>query len=139
MISPWQNDLMKVSKCFSLDSTFDISSRSNEVLYSLVVRHHDTGKGVPVGYLITNDQSVTLILKGLKYYRGNCDMNPKQIPVDCSIPESDATKLTFDEQCSIQLCLFHVAQCSSRNLATKVKNFPGYYNNAKVIRRNIMS
>lgn len=59
MISPWQNDIMKVS----LDSTFSVSSRSIEVSYSLVVRHPDTGKGVPVGYLITNDQSVTPVLK----------------------------------------------------------------------------
>ena len=44
-ISLWQMNIMKVSKYFSLDSTFGISSRSNEVLYSLVVRHPDIGTG----------------------------------------------------------------------------------------------
>ncbi|EIE84811.1 hypothetical protein RO3G_09521 [Rhizopus delemar RA 99-880] len=66
-ISLWQMDIMKVSKCFSLDSTLEISSRSNEVLYSLVVGHPDTGKGVPIGYLLTNDQSVAPVLEWLKF------------------------------------------------------------------------
>jgi hypothetical protein len=139
IISPWQMDIMKVSKCFSLDSTFGISSRSSEVLYSLVVRHPDTGKGVPVGYLITNDQSVTPVLAWLRFLKTNCAMNPEQITVDCSIPESDAIRVTFGENCRIQLCLFHVAQCWSRNLTTKVKTRPGQYTNAKVVRGNIMS
>ncbi|EIE76691.1 hypothetical protein RO3G_01395 [Rhizopus delemar RA 99-880] len=138
-ISSWQMDIMKVSKCFSLDSTFGISSRSNEVLYSLVVRHSDTGKGVPVGYLLTNDQSVTPVLEWLKFFRDHCSMQPEQITVDCSIPEADAIRVTLGENCRIQLCFFHVAQCWSRNLATKVKNQPGQYNNMKVIRGNIMS
>ncbi|KAG1444261.1 hypothetical protein G6F55_012378 [Rhizopus delemar] len=138
-ISSWQMDIMKVSKCFSLDSTFGISSRSNEVLYSLVVRHPDTGKGVPVGYLLTNDQSVTLALEWLKFFRDHCSMQPEQIAVDCSIPEADAIRVTFGENCRLQLCFFLVAQCWSRNLATKIKNQRGQYNNAKVIRSNIMS
>ncbi|KAG1573839.1 hypothetical protein G6F50_002496 [Rhizopus delemar] len=137
-ISSWQMDIMKVSKCFSLDSTFGISSRSNEVLYSLVVRHSDTGKGVPVGYLLTNDQSVTPVLEWLKFFRDHCSMQPEQITVDCSIPEADANRVTFGENCRIQLCFFHVAQCC-RNLATKFKNQPGQYNNMKVIRGNVMS
>ncbi|KAG1147443.1 hypothetical protein G6F36_014925 [Rhizopus arrhizus] len=66
-------------------------------------------------------------------------MQPEQITVDCSIPEADAIRVTFGENCRIQLCFFHVAQCWSRNLATKVKNQRGQYNNAKVIRDNIMS
>ncbi|KAG1514525.1 hypothetical protein G6F53_003602 [Rhizopus delemar] len=66
-------------------------------------------------------------------------MQPEQITVDCSIPEADAIRVTFGENCRIQLCFFHVAQCWSRNLATKIKNQPDQYNNMKVIRGNIMS
>lgn len=110
-ISPWQMRIMGVLKSFSLDLTFDISSRSNDILYSLVVRHPDTGKGVLVGYMITNDQSVTSVLNWLRFLKNNCAMSPEQIAVDCSIPESDAIRATFDEKCRIQLCLFHVAQC----------------------------
>ncbi|EIE84655.1 hypothetical protein RO3G_09365 [Rhizopus delemar RA 99-880] len=138
IISPWQMSIMEVSKSFYLDSTFGISSRSSEVLYSLVVRHPDTGKGVPVGYMITNDQSVTPVLNWLRFLKNNCAMSPEQITIDCSIPESDAIRATFGGNCRIQLCLFHVAQCWSRNLATKVKNSPEH-SNAKVVRGNIMS
>ncbi|KAG1608501.1 hypothetical protein G6F46_011501 [Rhizopus delemar] len=105
----------------------------------LFVRHPDTGKGVPVGYLLTNDQSVTLALEWLKFFRDHCSMQPEQIAVDCSIPEADAIRVTFGENCRLQLCFFLVAQCWSRNLATKIKNQRGQYNNAKVIRSNIMS
>ncbi|KAG1519297.1 hypothetical protein G6F52_008755 [Rhizopus delemar] len=65
-------------------------------------------------------------------------MSPEQITIDCSIPESDAIRATFGGNCRIQLCLFHVAQCWSRNLATKVKNSPEH-SNARVVRGNIMS
>ncbi|KAG1046567.1 hypothetical protein G6F43_010950 [Rhizopus delemar] len=118
IISPWQMSIMEVSKRFSSDSNFGIASRSSEVLYSLIVRHPDTGKGVPVGYMITNDQSIT---------------------VDCGIPKSDAIRVTFGENCRIQLCLFHVSQCWSRNLATQVMNSPRQHSNAKVVRDNTMS
>ncbi|EIE88594.1 hypothetical protein RO3G_13305 [Rhizopus delemar RA 99-880] len=138
IISPWQMCIMGVSKSFSLDSTFGISSRSSEVLYSLVVRYPDTGKGVPVGYVITNNQSVAPVLNWLRFLKDNCAMSPEQITIDCSIPESDAIRATFGENCRIQLCLFHVAQFWSRNLATKVKNCPEH-SNAKVVRGNIMS
>ncbi|KAG0738723.1 hypothetical protein G6F57_006504 [Rhizopus arrhizus] len=132
-------DIMKVSKYFSLDSAFGTSSRSNEALYSLAVRHPDTEKEVPVDYLLTNDQSVAPVLEWLKFFRDNCSMQPEQITVDCSIPDADAIRATFGQNCRIQSCFFHVAQCWSRNLATKVKNQPGQYNNTKVIRGNIMS
>ncbi|KAG1491051.1 hypothetical protein G6F46_006759 [Rhizopus delemar] len=66
-------------------------------------------------------------------------MSPEQITIDCSIPESNAIRATFGENCRIQLCLFHVTQCWSRNLSTKVKNSPGQHSNAKVVRGNIMS
>jgi hypothetical protein len=138
-ISLWQMDIMKVSKYFSLDSAFGTSSRSNEVLYSLVVRYSDTEKGVPVDCLLTNDQSVAPVLEWLKFFRDNCSMQSEQITVDCSIPEADAIRATFGENCRIQSCFFHVAQCWSRNLAKKVKNQPGQYNSTKVIRGNIMS
>lgn len=138
-LSAWQMDILRVSKCFSLDSTFGISSRSNEVLYTLIVRHPDTGKGVPVAYLITNDQSVSPVLTWLQFLRDNCFMKPDQITVDCSIPESDAIRVTFGDNCKIQLCLFHVAQCWSRNIVKKVKNSPGQHENVKLLRGNIMS
>ncbi|KAG1627732.1 hypothetical protein G6F44_012114 [Rhizopus delemar] len=59
-------------------------------------------------------------------------MSPEQITVDCGIPKSDAIRVTFGENCRIQLCLFHVSQCWSRNLATQVMNSPGQHSNAKV-------
>jgi hypothetical protein len=108
-------------------------------LYSLVVRHPDTGKGVPVGYLLTNGQSVAPVLEWLKFFRDNCSMQLEPITVCYIIPEADAIRATFGENCRIQLCFFHVAQCWSRNLATKIKNQPVQYNNTKVIRGNIMS
>ena len=104
-------DIMKGSKCFSLDSTFGISSRSNEVLYSLVVRHPDTGKGVPVCFLFTNDQLVASVLEWLKFFRDNCSMQLEQVTVECSIPEADAIRATFGGNCRIQLCFLHIAQC----------------------------
>ncbi|KAG1153024.1 hypothetical protein G6F38_000012 [Rhizopus arrhizus] len=138
-ISPWQMSIMGVSKSFSLDLTFGISSRSNDIFYSLVIRHPDTGKGVPIGYMITNNQTVTPVLNWLRFLKNNCAMSPEQITVDCSIPESDAIRATFDENFRIQSCLFHVAQCWSRNLATIVKNSSGQYSSAKLVRGNIMS
>ncbi|KAG1052998.1 hypothetical protein G6F43_004893 [Rhizopus delemar] len=119
-ISSWQMDIMKASKCFSLDSTFGISSRSNEVLYSLAVRHPDTGKGVPVDCLLTNNhlnksQSIVVFLKQMQ------------------------SELLLEKIAVYNYAFFHVAQCWSRNLVKKIKSQPGQYSNTKVIRGNIMS
>jgi hypothetical protein len=62
IIYPWQMSIIGVLKSFSLDSTFGISSRSNMILYSFVVRHSDTGKGASIRYMVTNDQPITTVL-----------------------------------------------------------------------------
>ncbi|OAD69421.1 hypothetical protein PHYBLDRAFT_149815 [Phycomyces blakesleeanus NRRL 1555(-)] len=49
--------LMTISKSVCLDATHGISVRSAEVLYSLVIWHPETGKGISIAYMITNDHT----------------------------------------------------------------------------------
>ncbi|OAD65340.1 hypothetical protein PHYBLDRAFT_71048 [Phycomyces blakesleeanus NRRL 1555(-)] len=55
---PAQVRVMRIATSFCLDATHNISARSGEVIYSLVTQHNITGKGFPVVYMVTNDQTV---------------------------------------------------------------------------------
>lgn len=50
---------MEQHQSFCLNATHGISSRSMEALYTLLVKDLLTGKGHPVAYMVTNDQSVS--------------------------------------------------------------------------------
>ncbi|OAD78128.1 hypothetical protein PHYBLDRAFT_165000 [Phycomyces blakesleeanus NRRL 1555(-)] len=59
--SPSQMMLMRIYQSFCLDTTYNISARNIEILYSLVTHHPDTGKGSPVAYMIINNHSISSI------------------------------------------------------------------------------
>ncbi len=119
--SPWQLDLLRNSQFFCMDATHSITMDKKTVLYTLVIRHNISGKGVPVGYMLTNDHSRTPItrwLNGLK----NVGMLPLRITIDCSIPEINSITGVFGPSTTIQLCLFHVSRAWNTNLKSKVKS-----------------
>ncbi|OAD66371.1 hypothetical protein PHYBLDRAFT_175181 [Phycomyces blakesleeanus NRRL 1555(-)] len=59
--SPSQMMLMRISQSFCLNATHNISARNIEILYSLVPRHPDTGKGIAEVNAITAALPQTII------------------------------------------------------------------------------
>jgi transposase-like protein len=103
-----------------MDATHSITTEKNTILYTLLIRHKISGKGVPISYMITNDHSrlpISRWLSGLK----DIGMVPLRITVDCSIPEINAIGGVFVPSTTIQLCLFHVSRTWNTNLKSKVK------------------
>ncbi|KAI9485536.1 MAG: hypothetical protein EXX96DRAFT_613404 [Benjaminiella poitrasii] len=76
-----------------MDATHGISSRSSNILYSLVARNPKTGYGNLIAYLITNDHLVEPIKNWLVSFKQRNVMNPNQITADCSIPKIDAIRV----------------------------------------------
>ncbi len=121
MAAPWQIDLIRSSDYFCMDATHSITTDKRTILYTLLIRHQISGKGVPVSYMITNDHSrlpISRWLCGLK----NLGMSPMRITIDCSIPEINAIGGVFGPSTTIQLCLFHVSRAWNTNLKSKVKS-----------------
>ncbi|OAD73349.1 hypothetical protein PHYBLDRAFT_145746 [Phycomyces blakesleeanus NRRL 1555(-)] len=90
--SPMQVSIMRISQSFCLDATHSISSRSDEVLYTLVTRHPQTGKGFPVAYMVTNNQTAIPIKLWLDHLRIKSSFVPMNITIDRSIMEVNAIK-----------------------------------------------
>ncbi|OAD67595.1 hypothetical protein PHYBLDRAFT_151106 [Phycomyces blakesleeanus NRRL 1555(-)] len=107
--SPSQMMLMRISRSFCLDATYNISACNIEILYSLVTRHPDTGKGSPVAYMITNDHSVSPINQWLVHLRKKSCFTPLYITIDCRIAEVNAITAALP-QAIIHFCEFHVLQ-----------------------------
>ncbi|OAD75693.1 hypothetical protein PHYBLDRAFT_72883 [Phycomyces blakesleeanus NRRL 1555(-)] len=58
--SPIQVSIMRISQSFCLNATHSISSRSDEVLYTLVTHYPQTEKGFPVAYMHNLDSKIKL-------------------------------------------------------------------------------
>ncbi|KAG2191501.1 hypothetical protein INT47_010970 [Mucor saturninus] len=101
--SPTQVQIMSLSQSFCLDATHRVSCRSTEVMYSLVTKHPETGKGYPLVYL-----------------RQTNPFNPLAITIDCCIAEANAITSALP-QTSIHYCEFHVLRAWQHNLDSKVK------------------
>ncbi|OAD81090.1 hypothetical protein PHYBLDRAFT_62147 [Phycomyces blakesleeanus NRRL 1555(-)] len=116
-MSPVQQEKMKTATSFRLDATHAISSNVNEILYTLLVRDEDIGRGWPVAFMVTND-------RGLQFLkRSSLLVDPKQFIIDCCAAEVHAIQTTFPAT-SIQFCIFHVTQAWNRKLSDSVK-IPG--------------
>ncbi|OAD80270.1 hypothetical protein PHYBLDRAFT_160921 [Phycomyces blakesleeanus NRRL 1555(-)] len=89
---PMQVSIMRISQSFCLDTAHSISSRSDEVLYTLVTRHSQTGKGFLVAYMVTNNQTAIPIKLWLDHLRIKSSFVPINITIDCSIMEVNAIK-----------------------------------------------
>ena len=86
-MSPWQRSLLVSARAFCLDATHDITAYINTIMYTIVVHHEDTDRGVPVAYLITNSQSAALLtdwISGLK----DVGVNFLKITINCSHTEA---------------------------------------------------
>ncbi|OAD81103.1 hypothetical protein PHYBLDRAFT_161737 [Phycomyces blakesleeanus NRRL 1555(-)] len=108
-----QVSIMRILQSFCLNATHSISSRSNKVLYTLVTRHSQTGKGFPVAYMVTNNQTAMPIKLWLDHLRIKSSFVPMNITIDCSIMEVNAIKEALPHA-TIHYCDVH-------NLDSKIK------------------
>ncbi|OAD67178.1 hypothetical protein PHYBLDRAFT_67314 [Phycomyces blakesleeanus NRRL 1555(-)] len=117
--SPTQMELMGISQSFCLDVTRNISTRSIEILYSLVTYHPETWKGSPVAYMVTNNHSAAPISQWLVHLQVQSNFTPMCITVDCSIAETNAITATLP-QATVNFCEFHVLRAWQYNLDSKI-------------------
>ncbi|OAD67117.1 hypothetical protein PHYBLDRAFT_174501 [Phycomyces blakesleeanus NRRL 1555(-)] len=117
---PAQVRVMRIATSFCLDATHGISARSGEVMYSLVTQHNVTGKGFPVAYMVTNDQTVRSISQWLMHLHERSYFCPLNITIDCSIPKVNAITSAFPHV-AIHYCEFHILCAWQTNLDNKVR------------------
>ncbi|OAD68589.1 hypothetical protein PHYBLDRAFT_63502 [Phycomyces blakesleeanus NRRL 1555(-)] len=55
-MSPIQQNKMKNAASFCLHATYGISEKIDKILYTLLIRDEEIGRGWPVAYMITNDR-----------------------------------------------------------------------------------
>ncbi|OAD74877.1 hypothetical protein PHYBLDRAFT_167217 [Phycomyces blakesleeanus NRRL 1555(-)] len=118
--SPVQVRVTRIATSFCLDATHGISARSGEVMYSLVTQHNVTGKGFPVAYMVTNDQTVRPISQWLMHLCERSYFRPLNITIDCSIPKVNAITSAFPHV-AIHYCEFHILRAWQTNLNNKVR------------------
>ncbi|OAD80242.1 hypothetical protein PHYBLDRAFT_140246 [Phycomyces blakesleeanus NRRL 1555(-)] len=118
---PFQQIKIKAAAKFCMDATYSITQKSNDILYTIVIRDEELDRGFPCAYMLTNDHSLGPIIQWLKHLKVNqLVVNPQQFTTDCSDAETNALMAIFPG-CQIQYCLFHVSQAWYRQLNLKVK------------------
>ncbi|KAG2216456.1 hypothetical protein INT45_014175 [Circinella minor] len=118
-IAPWQLELLKKARSFCLDAIHHVTIYPNTVMYTIVLCHEVTGRGVPVAYLVTNDQSEEPVRKWLMNLK-DLGISPTQITVDCSKAEANAISRTWNRSVAIRLCAWHVVRAWQKNIKEKV-------------------
>lgn len=121
-ISPFQMSRITSVKAYCLDATHCITKRSDEILYTIVIKDDYLGRGFPCAYMVTNDHSLGPIVQWLQFLKSKgLIVDPLQFTIDCSDAETNAINNIFPG-CAIQYCLFHVSQAWNRQIALKVKS-----------------
>ncbi|KAG2210802.1 hypothetical protein INT45_011374 [Circinella minor] len=118
-ITPWQLELLKRARSFCLDATHHVTIYPNTGMYTIVLCHEVTGRGVPVAYLVTNDQSEEPVRKWLMDLK-DLGVSPTQITVDCSKAEANAISRTWNRSVAIRLYAWHVVRAWQKNIKEKV-------------------
>lgn len=119
-MAPWQNQILKESNAFCLDATHGVTDFHGDAkLYTIVVRHRDTGAGCLVAFFFTLDKSAKPLSDWLLFVRQNTDLNPAKITTDCSWVEVQALRHVFRNSL-IQWCVF---SCDARVVEQDMQSF----------------
>lgn len=105
--SPWQQSLFESAKYLSIDATHHVCGYAKGLLYTVLIRHPEADRGVPISYLFTVDSSATPLVKWFKDLN-QLGMSPIRITIDCSKMELNAIKLAWGDAPMIQFCTWHV-------------------------------
>ena len=122
-IAPWQKQLFPYAQYISLDATHDVCFYNQGVLYTMVIRDPVAGRGVPIAYLLTDDQSSTA-LSGWFRSLASIGLNPQCITIDRSLPEDNAIVEVWPS-CTIQHCIWHVMRAWMTNVQSKITSSVG--------------
>ncbi|KAG2228684.1 hypothetical protein INT48_005377 [Thamnidium elegans] len=136
-MSPFQKERLVAVNIYCLDATYFITKRTDEILYTIVIRDNHPGRSFPCGYMITNDHSLGPIVQWLQFLKNKgVIVDPLLFTIDCSDSEMNAIN-NFFSGCSIQYCLFHVSQAWNRQLVLKVKAVSGIPADNRILRSEV--
>ncbi|OAD66354.1 hypothetical protein PHYBLDRAFT_175166 [Phycomyces blakesleeanus NRRL 1555(-)] len=95
-ISRFQQSKIKAAATFYMDATYSITQRSNDILYTIVIRDEELDRGFPCAYMLTNDHSLSPIVQWWKHLKDNkLVANPWQFTIDCSNAKTNALMAIF--------------------------------------------
>ncbi|CEG84448.1 hypothetical protein RMATCC62417_18250 [Rhizopus microsporus] len=117
--SSWQASLLTETKDFSLDATHNTTAFKGSLLYTLVIRHAETGTGCPAAYLFTTYRSFLPVSHWLYHLKHSASLCPEKITIDMSDVEENAIRSIF-LSVNIQWCLFHVLRAISQQVRAKL-------------------
>ncbi|CEG70856.1 hypothetical protein RMATCC62417_06677 [Rhizopus microsporus] len=118
--STWQASLLAETKDFSLDATHNTAVFKDGLLYTLKIRHAETGTGCPVAYLFTTDRSFLPVSRWLYHLKHSAILCPEKITIEMSNVEENAIRNIFPSV-NIQWCLFHVLRAISQQVRAKLE------------------
>lgn len=135
-VSPWQRSLLRSTSAFCLDATHKTTAIGGDLLYTIVIRHSDTGTGCPVAYLFTKDQSAGVLCNWLLFVKGCGLVVPEKVTIDCSSVEVLALRNAFPDT-PIQWCVFHVIRAWWDRIRQDVNSYS--VQESKVVRQQVLS
>lgn len=83
-IAPWQRQLLLQARSFCLDATHNVSKERHGLLYTIVIRHTETGNGCPVAFFYTTEKSAMSLCHRLLFVRGCGLVDSAKVTIDCS-------------------------------------------------------
>ncbi|CDH61222.1 hypothetical protein RO3G_15174 [Lichtheimia corymbifera JMRC:FSU:9682] len=105
--SPWQLSMFENAKYLSIDATHHVCGYAKGLLYTIIIRHPEADRGVPISYLFTVDHSAAPLAKWFTDLK-LLDISPIRVTIDCSNVELNAIRLAWGDTTSIQFCTWHV-------------------------------
>jgi len=102
-------------------------TRDNEVLqylYTLVARNHETGKGAPLCFMITNSLDSQPITSWLVWLV-SLGFKPRTFMIDNCDTEIAAIRLAFGDQIRINICHWHILRAWRKQSIEKIKVLHG--------------
>ncbi|OAD76005.1 hypothetical protein PHYBLDRAFT_165979 [Phycomyces blakesleeanus NRRL 1555(-)] len=95
-------------------------AEQNYCIFEINLSVYNDGKGFPVAYMVTNDQTAIPIKLWLDHLRIKSSFIPMNITIDCSIMKVNAIKEALPHA-TIHYCDFHVLCTWQYNLDSKIK------------------
>ncbi|KAA8912360.1 hypothetical protein TRICI_003477 [Trichomonascus ciferrii] len=112
-VSPWQKKLLQeYGRIICLDTisgvAHGVTTEDSVMLCTIIVKDNTTGKEAPAGFMITNDEHGGSVKGWLNKLKGDLNLWPRHILIDCSDTQMNAVRSVYSSrETDIKFCFWY--------------------------------
>ncbi|KAG2201832.1 hypothetical protein INT47_004389 [Mucor saturninus] len=140
-VSPWQKKLLQNAQDWGIDyihNTYNLSGKEDKIthIFTIVVKDPATEKGVPVCFLVTDNEVTSALSLWFFWLRSNFKLQVKQIITDSFATEVFSIIASYNNNITVTMSHWHIEQAWETHIENHASEFKKFSSFIKYFEQN---